>query len=252
MEARLNLAVLVKLVPDTEASLKIGEDRKYISTADVNFVLNPYDEYAVEEALKLKEKFGGTVTVISLGGDEAVKALRNSLAMGADEGIHVKNPGGLDMLGVAKALSNSLKDKGYDLIFAGRQAVDDDCGAIGPMVATLLDIPHVSTVTKLEVESDKLTAEREFEGGVERFELQLPALITAQKGLNEPRYASLKGIMMAKKKKIEEVDIEPVPAKTEVTQLNYPPVRPPGKIVGEGVEAVPELVRLLKEEAKVL
>jgi len=248
----LNIAVLVKLVPDTEASLKIGDDHRYISTADLNFVLNPYDEYAVEEALLQKAKHGGTVTVISFGGDEAVKALRNSLAMGADNAVHVKNPGGIDLLGVAKTLAAVLKEGRYDLIFAGKQAVDDDSGAVGPMIATLLDIPHVSSVIKLETEADKLTAEREFEGGVERFELTLPALITAHKGLNEPRYASLKGIMMAKKKQIEVVEAEPVPAKTEVLRLTYPPLRPPGKIVGEGREAVPELIRLLKEEAKVL
>ncbi len=248
----MNIAVLVKLVPDTEASLKIGEDHKHIATGDINFVLNPYDEYGVEEALRQKEKHGGTVTVISLGGDEATKALRTSLAMGADSGIHVKHPGGLDMLGVAKALASTIRDKGYDLIFAGRQAMDDDCGAVGSMVAELLDIPHVSTVTRLDVEESRLTAEREFEGGIEVFEVPLPALITAQKGLNEPRYASLKGIMMAKKKKIEEIDCEAIEPMTEVVRLNYPPVRPPGKIVGEGSEAVPELIRLLKEEAKVL
>ena len=204
----MNIAVLVKLVPDTEASLKISSDHKYIDTSDVNFVLNPYDEYAVEEALLQKEKHGGEVTVISLGGDEAVKALRTSLAMGANSAIHVKNPGGLDMSGIAKTLANVLKDRGFDLIFAGKQAVDDDCSVIGTMVAEMLDIPHVSTVIKLVVEENKLTAEREFEGGVEVYELQLPALITAQKGLNEPRYASLKGIMMAKKKKIEVIDAE--------------------------------------------
>ena len=248
----MNIAVLVKLVPDTEASLKIGEDRKYISTADINFVLNPFDEYAVEEALQQKAKHGGTVTVISLGGDEAIKALRTSLAMGADEAIHARTPGGLDISGTAKSLANLLKDKGYDLIFAGKQAVDDDCGAIGPMVAEYMGIPHVSTVVKLEVDPDKLTAEREFETGIEVFEAPLPALITTQKGLNEPRYASLKGIMMAKKKTIEEVEVEAIEARVEVVKLNYPPVRPPGKIVGEGVDAVPELVRLLKEEAKVL
>ncbi|MCF7810389.1 electron transfer flavoprotein subunit beta/FixA family protein [bacterium] len=248
----MNIAVLVKLVPDTEASIKIGSDHKYINTSDVNFVLNPYDEYAVEEALLQKTKHGGEVTVISLGGDEAVKSLRTSLAMGADVAIHVKNPGGLDMFGIAKNLANVLKDKGYDLIFAGKQAVDDDCSAIGSMVAELMGIPHVSTVTKLNVEDSKLTAEREFEGGFEVYELPLPALITAQKGLNEPRYASLKGIMMAKKKQIEEIEGEAIPAVTEVLDLNYPPIRPPGKIVGEGAEAVPELVRLLKEEAKVL
>jgi len=248
----LKIAVLVKLVPDTEASLKIGEDRRYISKEDINFVLNPFDEYAVEEALLQKAKHGGSVTVISLGGDEAVKALRNSLAMGADDAVHLKTPGGLDMLGVARTLAAALKDKGYDLFFAGKQAVDDDCGAVGPMVATLLDIPHVSVVTKLEVETDKLIAEREFETGTEVYEVPLPALITTQKGLNEPRYASLKGIMMAKKKTIEEVDVEQITAKAETVGLAYPPMRPPGKIVGEGAEAVPELIRLLKEEAKVL
>lgn len=248
----MNIAVLVKLVPDTEASIKIGSDHKYIDTSDVNFVLNPYDEYAVEEALLQKEKHGGEVTVISLGGDEAVKALRNSLAMGADKAIHVKNPGGLDMLGIAKNLANVLNDKGFDLIFAGKQAVDDDCAVIGTMVAELMDIPHVATVTKLNVDDNKLTAEREFEGGIEVYEFLLPALITAQKGLNEPRYASLKGIMMAKKKQIEEINAEAIPAVTEVLDINYPPMRPPGRIVGKGAEAVPELIRLLKEEAKVL
>lgn len=248
----MNIAVLVKLVPDTEASLKIGGDHKYIDTADINFVLNPYDEYAVEEALKQKEKHGGSVTVISLGGNEAVKALRNSLAMGADQAIHVKTQGGHDLLGTAKALANVLKERDFNLIFAGKQAVDDDCGAIGPMVAGLLDIPHVSTVIKLDVTEEKLTAEREFEGGIEVYEVPLPALITAHKGLNEPRYASLKGIMMAKKKQLEEIEAETIPAGTEVIELNYPPIRAPGKIVGEGVEAVPVLIRLLKEEAKVL
>ena len=248
----MNIAVLVKLVPATEAILKIAADRRTIDTSDLNLVLNPFDEYAVEEALQLKAKDGGTVTVISLGGDEAVKALRNSLAMGADEAIHIKSTGGLDSVGVAKALASVLKDNGFDIIFAGKQAVEDDCSAIGPMVAEFLDIPHVSTVTKLNVEDNKLTAEREFEGGIEVFEASLPALITAQKGLNEPRYASLKGIMMAKRKIITEVDAEASDAKTRVIQLKYPPTRPPGKIVGEGVEAVPELIRLLREEAKVL
>lgn len=248
----MNIAVLVKLVPDTEATIKIDADRRKIATVEINFVLNPYDEYAVEEGLRLKEKLGGQVTVISLGGDEAIKALRNALAMGADEAIHVKNSGGLDMLGTAKALAGALRGKGFDLILAGKQAVDDDCGAIGAMVAEFLDIPHVSTVVKLDVEGDKLTTSREIEGGVEIFEAMLPALITTQKGLNEPRYASLKGIMASKKKVIAEVEAEISAPKVEVVTLTYPPQRPPGKIVGTGVEAVPELVRLLKEEVKVL
>ena len=248
----MNIAVLVKLVPDTQASLKIAEDRRQIDKGDVNFLLNPYDEYALEEALQIRERDGGKVIVYSLGGDEAIKALRNALAMGADEAVHLKTPGGLDMLGVSKALAEALKEGSFDIIFAGKQAVNDDCGAVGPMVAEYLDIPHVSKVTKLDLSEGKLTAHREFEGGVEVFEAQLPALITAEKGLNEPRYASLKGIMMAKRKPITTVEPAQIPAKTEIKQLKYPPIRPPGKIVGEGVEAVPELVRLLREEAKVL
>ncbi len=248
----MNIAVLVKLVPDTEASLKIDKDRRYISNTDVNFVLNPFDEYALEEALQIKEKNDGSVTVISLGGDEAIKALRNSLAMGADSAVHVKSPHGIDLLGTSKLLADVLRDGNYDIILAGKQAVDDDCGAVGPMVAEYLDLPHVSTVVKLDVSEGKVTAHREFESGIEVFEAPLPVVITAQKGLNEPRYASLKGIMMAKRKPITTVEPEAVATKTEVVELKYPPVRPPGKIVGNGVEAVPELVRLLKEEAKVL
>lgn len=248
----MNIAVLVKLVPDSQAVIKIGEDHKSIATADLNFVLNPYDEYAVEEGLKIKEKLGGTVSVFSMGDKNAEKALRTALAMGADEAIHVQYPGGLDMLGTSKALAAVLKDRGFDIILAGKVAIDDDCGAIGAMVAEQLDMPHVSAVDKLEVTADKITAERAIEGGVEVFESTLPVLLTAEKGLNEPRYASLKGIMMAKRKKIETIDADKFDAMAEIVEMTYPPTRPAGRIIGEGVEAVPELIRLLKEEAKVL
>ena len=248
----MNIAVLVKNVPDSQAVLKIGDDRKTVVTEGLNHVLNPYDEYAVEEALQAASKTGGKVTVYSLGEDGAVKALRNALAMGANEAVHVKWNGGLDMLGVAKALANAVKDGGYDLIFAGKQAIDDDGCAIGPMVAEILDIPHISAIHSFELSDDKVTAKRDIEGGTEVFESTMPVLLTAEKGLNEPRYASLKGIMMAKKKKIEAIEADQGEPMIEIIKLNYPPTRPPGKIVGQGVEAVPELVRLLKEEAKVL
>lgn len=248
----MNIAVLVKLVPDTQATLKIGADRRFINPADINFVLNPFDEYAIEEALQIKEREGGSVTVISLGGDDAVKALRNALAMGADDAVHIKWPSGLDLTGVAKSLAEEIKTGNFDLVFAGKQAVDDDCGVVGTMVAEFLDIPHVANVVKLELANGTLTAHREIEGGMEIFKLPLPALITAQKGLNEPRYASLKGIMAAKKKPIREVNITSMQMKVEVVNLNYPPTRPQGKIIGQGVEVIPELIRLLKEEAKVL
>jgi len=249
---QLNIAVLVKFVPPTEASLKISTDRRLIDPSDINFVLNPYDEYAVEEALRIKEKLGGTVIAVSLGGDEAGKAIRQALAMGADEGLQVLPSGGYDMLGTAKALAAALNGKGFELILAGKQAVDDDCGAIGSMVAEFLDIPHVANVVKLTLDGGKADAEREFEGGVECFSAPLPLLITAQKGLNEPRYPSLKGIMTAKKKTINTFQAKPDQPKTRIVELKYPPVRPAGKIVGEGADAVPELVRLLKEEAKVI
>jgi electron transfer flavoprotein beta subunit len=248
----MKIAVLVKLVPDTQANLSIAADGKSISMADLNMVLNVYDEFAVEEGLKIKADHGGTVTVITLGEDGSIKALRNALAMGADDAVHIKGISGFDILNTAKILAASLKDKGFDIILAGKQAVDDDCGAIGPMVAELLDISHVSSVNNLEVSADKLVARREIEGGAEVFELDLPALITAEKGLNEPRYASLKGIMMSKKKKVVIEEAEAHTSDLEIISLSHPPVRPPGIIVGDGVDAVPELVRLLKMEAKVI
>lgn len=249
----MNIAVLVKFVPPTEAALKIGADRRLIDPSDINFVLNPYDEYAVEEALRLKEKLGsGTVTAVSLGDENAVKAIRQALAMGADEGLQIVPSGGYDMVGTAHAIAGALKGANFDIIFAGKQAVDDDCGAIGTMVATILGIPHVANVVKLDISDGRANAVREFEGGVETFACPLPALITAQKGLNEPRYPSLKGIMTAKKKTINSFQAEPVPPKTRITDLKYPPVRPAGKMVGEGAGAVPELIRLLQDEAKVL
>jgi len=248
----LNIAVLVKLVPDTEASLKIDPGRPRIAAQDLNFVLNPYDEFAIEEALRHRESSGGSVTLYSLGGDEAVKAIRNGIAMGADEGVQVLPTGGLDMLGTARALAQALRGRGHDLIIAGKQAVDDDCGAIGPMVAAFLGLPHVSTVVQLSIADGRLTAVREIEGGSEVCECSLPALITAQKGLNEPRYASLKGIMLSKKKEIPVVPAADSPARVDVVNLTYPQPRPPGRVVGKGVEAVPELIKLLREEAKVL
>lgn len=248
----MNIAILVKLVPDTQANLKIGPDGKSISLEDLNMVLNVYDEFAVEEGLKIKTEHGGKVTVITMGNDTAVKALRNALAMGADDAVHIKGTSGFDILNTAKCLAVSLKNKEFDLIIAGKQAVDDDSLAVGPMIAEFLDIPHVSAVNNLQVAADKLTARREVEGGAEIFELPLPALITAEKGLNEPRYASLKGIMMSKKKKIVVEEPEIQESRVEILSLDYPPVRPPGKIVGEGVEAVMELINLLKMEAKVI
>lgn len=247
----MNILVCVKQVPDTETRIKIGADKKSIDPTDINWILNPYDEYAVEEALRIKEKQGNTtVTVISVGPERTTSALRNALAMGADEAVLVKTDQALDSLAAAKALSVAIKEMPYDLILAGKQGVDDDNLQVGPMVAELLNIPCVTYISELKLENGKATVKREVEGGMEVVEATLPALFTAEKGLNEPRYPALRGIMMAKKKTILEKQVAIDPPKIQIVNIEYPPTRKGGKIVGQGVDAVPELVRLLREEAK--
>jgi electron transfer flavoprotein beta subunit len=252
----VNILVCVKRVPDTATKIKIGGDGKNIDEAGVQFVLNPYDEFAVEEAIKLKEKAGkGEVTVLSIGGADTQTVLRNALAMGADKGIHVKDDvKRRDPASIAKTIAKvaeGLNPK-PDLIFCGRQAVDSQALTVGPMLATFLGMPCVTDIVKLTLEGTKATVEREIEGGHEVVEVELPALFTTNKGLNEPRYASLKGIMAAKKKPIQEMTVPFAEERTTVRKMEYPPERKGGKIVGQGPEAVPELVRLLKEEAKAL
>jgi electron transfer flavoprotein beta subunit len=250
----VRIAVCVKRVPDTEARIKIGADGKSIDEAGVKFVLNPYDEYAVEEALRLKEKAGaGEVAVIALGGDAAQETIRTALAMGADRGVLLKaDRTPLDPLVVARALAEELKPGGFDLILCGKQAVDDTSHAVGVLVAELLGIPSVAAVAKLEIADGKGTAEREIEGGVEVVSFALPAVVTAEKGLNEPRYPALKGIMAAKKKPLEVKPAVLTPAGLDVIELAYPPERQAGRIVGEGADAVPALIDALRTEAKVL
>lgn len=250
----MKIVVCMKQVPDTETKVRIGPDGKTIDPTDVNYVVNPYDEYAVEEALKIKEEKGdGEVTILTLGPDRAIKAIRTALAMGADKAIHLKTDDKyLDSYAVAAALAHELKDMEYDLILTGKQAVDDDAAQIGARLGALLDIPCATVVTKLTIEDSTFTANREVEGGVEIVEGSLPAVITAQKGLNEPRYASLKGIMMAKRKPLEEKEPQLDEEKLEILKMEYPSERKGGRIVGKGPEAVPELVRLLHEEAKVI
>jgi electron transfer flavoprotein beta subunit len=250
----MRVAVCIKRVPDSETRVKIAADGKSIDEAGVKFILNPYDEFAVEEALRLKEKAGsGEVVVVALGPPAAQETIRTALAMGADRGVLLQadglHPDGLE---TAKVLARELRDVGFDLILFGKMAIDDYNHQVGPMVAELLDLPCVTTVAHLTIEGAKGIAEREIEGAVEVVEFPLPAVLTTDKGLNEPRYPALKGIMAAKKKPLE-VKAAPVgPGALEILALAPPPERQAGKIVGEGVAAVSELVRLLREEAKVL
>ena len=246
--------VCIKQVADTETRVKVGADGKTLDPAGVTWILNPYDEYAVEEALRIREKQGaGEVVAICLGGAGVQTTLRNALALGADRAIHLKSDTPApDPLAVARALAAELGGLHADLIWFGKQAVDDDQAQVGPMVAELLELPCATAIAKLELEGTRATIEREIEGGREIVALELPAVLTADKGLNEPRYASLKGIMAAKKKPIDEKPAALGEPRLERIALELPAPRRAGRIVGQGVEALPELLRLLHEEAKVL
>ncbi|MBW2653172.1 MAG: electron transfer flavoprotein subunit beta/FixA family protein [Deltaproteobacteria bacterium] len=207
----MNSIVCMKQVPDTEAQIRVKPDGSGIVDSDIKFVMNPYDEYGVEEALLLKEKFGGTVTIVCLGPERAVEAIRTGLAMGVGKAVHLDDPTfeGGDAFSTAKALAAAIKGMEYDLIFCGKQAIDDDLAQVGPALAEMLGIPQIVVVTKVEVSEDgkKAKVNRQIIGGEEIIEVPLPAVLTAQKGLNEPRYASLPGIMKAKKKEIKSVKI---------------------------------------------
>ncbi len=264
----MNIVVCIKQVPDTETQIKISGDGKSIAQEDIKWVMNPYDEFGVEEALRLKEKHGGEVTVVGLGPKRVTESIRTSLAMGADKGILINDPAleGSDALGTAKALAAVIRELPYDLIFTGQRGIDDDMGVVGATIAEELAIPQLSLIVKVEVSQDAKTIKvnRPVEGQTLVIESSLPALVTAQKGLNEPRYASLPGIMKAKKKPLEEKTLTdlaldasefgPQARKLEILELTPPPQRKAGRIVeGETPEAkAAELARLLHEEAKVL
>jgi electron transfer flavoprotein beta subunit len=248
----MKLAVCINHVPDTAAKITLAADGKNIDKTGITFVLNPYDEIAVEECLRLKEKNGGEVIAISLGGDTHKESLRKTLAMGVDKAVLLKDDSPRDSSSVARALADYLKEISPDAIFFGKQSVDSDNAAVGTMVAEMLGLPSASVAVKLEISNGTAVAEREIEGGKEKVQATLPAVFTAQKGLNEPRYPSLKGIMAAKSKPIEEKVPEAAQPKVELVALRKPPSKSASKIVGTDSSAVPELVRLLHEEAKVI
>src|SRR5213080_3578060 len=250
----MRIAVCIKRVPDSETRVKIAPDGKSLDEAGVKFILNPYDEFAVEEGLRLKENAGaGEVVVIALGPPAAQETIRTALAMGADRGVLLQTAGfHPDGLETARALAAELKNGAFDLILFGKMAIDDYNHQVGPMVAELLDLPCVTTVAHLEIAGGKGTAEREIEGGIEVVEFPFAAVLTTDKGLNEPRYPALKGIMAAKKKPLEVKPTALGAGSLEVLALSPPPQRKDGRVVGEGSAAVPELLRLLRDEAKVL
>ncbi len=249
----MKIVACVSHVPDTASRIKVGSDGKTIDPSGVTYIINPYDEYAVEEALKTKEKSGsGEVVVVTVGSENSKETVRKALAMGADSGILLKDDNPRDSLGIAKALAEEIKAQAAQLVFMGKQSVDYDNSIVGQLTSELLGYNCVAVCVKLDINGDKIIAEREIEGGREIVETSLPVIITCQKGLNEPRYASLKGIMAAKKKTIEEKPAVSYTPKSEIIRMHLPAGKQPGRIVGSDASAVPELVRLLKEEAKVI
>ena len=265
----MKIIVCIKQVPDTETQIKIAPGGKSIVKDDIKWVMNPYDEFGVEEALRIKEKAGGEVIVVGLGPKRVTESLRTALAMGADKAILISDPAaeGSDALATAKALAAAIKGLQPDLIFTGQRGVDDDMGIVGAALAEFLGgIPHFSVITKVEMAADgkSVKCHKPVEGQTLVFEAPLPVVITTQKGLNEPRYASLPGIMKAKKKPLDEKTLAALglnPAefgegarKLQVVEITPPPARKAGKIVqGDSPESkAKELAKLLHEEAKAI
>lgn len=258
----MKIFVCIKQVPDTETKIKLTGDKSGIETTGIKWVLNPYDEFAVEEAVKFKETHpGAQVFAVTVGPKaRAADVLRTALAMGADEGILVNAPDNLDSFSTARALAETIKaEGGAHLLFTGKLAIDDNASAVGQMVAEFLNIPHATVVSKMTVTAEDVTVERDVEGGAkEVIQMRLPALIGANKGLNMPRYASLPGIMKAKKKVLKEVEFASLSIgadeiKTKYFDFTLPPEKPPAKMItGDSQQQVGDLVRLLRDEAKVL
>jgi electron transfer flavoprotein beta subunit len=249
----LRIVVCIKRTPDTETKIRLGEDRASIDPNGVKFIISPYDEFAVEAALQLKEAAGdGEVVLLSMGGDETQETLRQGLAMGADEAVLLKGNAGMDALATAKALSAELDGMGASLILFGMKGGDMDQQQVGPMAATIMGLPCATAVSEFDLDGQTVTCRREVEGGAEILEMGLPAVVTLTKGKFEPRYASLKGIMAAKRKPLVEKEARGGESRLTIRELSYPPERPAGRVVGEGPDAASEVVRLLREEAKAL
>ena len=266
----MNITVAIKQVPSTETKTRIDTKTGYVDTSEVEWVINPYDEYAIELALLTREKHGGTVTAVTLGPERARQALKTALSMGLDEAVHVMDPSleeglplsPLDYLSRGRVLAAAIARGKPDLVLCGKQAVDDDAAMVPQAIARFLDVPHVAIVPEFEVAAGggEVTAYREVEGATEVFRAKLPCLLTIQKGKHEPRYPTLKLMMAAKRKEIPvlslaDLGIEPATLSRGQQLLGdrLPPGRKPGRVLqGEPAELAPELVRLLRAEAKVI
>ena len=272
----MKIAVCMKQTPDTEATIKISGDGTGIDEQNIKWIMNPYDEYATEVALRLKEKFGGETWVVTMGGDRVVESMRTALAMGVDKGVHLKDEAfaGSDALGEAKALAAALKSLEPDIILCGKQAIDWDMAQVPSMIAEIMDLPQCTACSLLNIADDGKSAvvKRKLEGAEETYEISLPAVISVVKGssvqgsepIQEARYASLPGIMKAKKKEIKPFglgdsglaadQVGAAGAKVKVASYEPLPERAAGKVFKEmeTADMVKEVVKLLREEAKVI
>ncbi|CDQ39392.1 MULTISPECIES: electron transfer flavoprotein subunit beta/FixA family protein [Virgibacillus] len=257
----MNIYVLLKKTFDTEEKINVSNGK--IEEDGAEFIINPYDEYAVEEAINQRDEHGGEVTVVTIGDEESEKQLRTALAMGADKAVLINTEDDLedgDQFTTAKILEAFFEEKDVDLLLAGNVAIDEASGQVGPRLAESLGIPYITTITSLKIDGDKVNIEKDVEGDVEIIEASLPVLVTCQQGLNEPRYPSLPGIMKAKKKPLEELEIDDldldedeVAPKSKTIDIFLPPEKEAGRVLeGEMNDQVTELVSLLKHESKVL
>ncbi|MGM7720914.1 electron transfer flavoprotein subunit beta/FixA family protein [Metabacillus sp. Hm71] len=257
----MNIFVLMKRTFDTEEKIVVSNGQ--IQEDGAEFIINPYDEYAIEEAIQLRDANGGEVTVVTIGGEESEKQLRTALAMGCDKAVLINIEDDVeagDQFTTSKILAEYLKEQDFDLILGGNVAIDGGSGQVGPRLAELLNIPYVTTITKLDIDGEDVTIVRDVEGDSEVIETTLPLLVTAQQGLNEPRYPSLPGIMKAKKKPLDELELDDldldeddIEAKTKTIEIFLPPKKEAGKVLqGELEDQVKELVSLLRNEAKVI
>lgn len=250
----MKIAVCIKRVPDMDVRFRIAASGTSVDETGLKYDINDFDSWAVEAALQIKDRDAATdVTIVSLGTDAVQETIRKALAMGADRGIELRaNESPSDGLAIARALAQELGSGGYDLILFGKQSADSSNGVVGAMVGELLGLPVVTAISMLDLTGSTGTAKREIEGGQEFVEFPLPAVLTIDQGLNTARYPSLKGIMAAKKKPLEVKPAQLAESAVRVTAMELPPERAAGRIIGEGAGAVPELVRLLQTEAKVL
>jgi electron transfer flavoprotein beta subunit len=248
----MNILVCISRVPDTTTRILVGADGKNIDSQGVKYIVNPYDEFALEEGLRLKEKNGGTVTALTVGSELAKEQLRTALAMGADKAVIVKTDKEFDSFFVAENIAAYAKENNPDIIFLGKQSIDYDSLQVPSMLGEMLGIGSVSVVSRLTIDGNKVTAEKDIEGGKEIIETSMPCIISAQKGLNDPRYPKLPDIMKAKSKPIEERNPTETESRTEVIKIEIPSKQRAGVILGAEDNDLNQLVKLLHEEAKVI